>query len=118
MTASVPSQAMPAQQPPALIVPAKADLSSLNEVDDLRASGATVVVRWLVLFFALFFIWAWFFKIAVVSTGPGKVIPSSREQIIHSLDGGILVELRVREGDLVEKGQVLARLDPTRGESS
>ncbi len=103
---------------PGLIAPAKGRLSSLDEIDDLRASGSRSVVWWLVLFFALFFIWAWFFEIDEVSTGLGKVIPSSREQLIQSLEGGILVEQRVREGDIVEKGQVLARLDPTRGESN
>ncbi|MBP6018353.1 MAG: HlyD family efflux transporter periplasmic adaptor subunit [Burkholderiaceae bacterium] len=103
---------------PGLIPPSTMVLSSLDEIDDLRASGAGRVVWWLVLFFALFFIWAWFFEIDEVSTGSGKVIPSSREQLIQSLEGGLLVEQRVREGDIVEKGQVLARLDPTRGESS
>lgn len=103
---------------PGLIVPANTALARLDAVDDLRASGARRVVWLLVLFFALFVAWAWYFEIDEVSTGSGKVIPSSREQFIQSMEGGILVELRAREGDIVEKGQVLARLDPTRGESS
>ncbi|ENW78246.1 hypothetical protein F909_03933 [Acinetobacter sp. ANC 3929] len=59
-------------------------------------------------------IWAWLFNLEEVSTGTGKVIPSSKEQIIQSLEGGILTKLDVNEGDVVEKGQVLAQLDPTR----
>ncbi|EPG39635.1 HlyD family type I secretion periplasmic adaptor subunit [Acinetobacter colistiniresistens] len=59
-------------------------------------------------------IWAWLFNLEEVSTGTGKVIPSSKEQIIQSLEGGILTKLDVKEGDVVEKGQVLAQLDPTR----
>jgi adhesin transport system membrane fusion protein len=59
-------------------------------------------------------IWAWLFNLEEVSTGTGKVIPSSKEQIIQSLEGGILTKLEVKEGDVVEKGQVLAQLDPTR----
>jgi len=59
-------------------------------------------------------IWAWLFNLEEVSTGTGKVIPSSKEQIIQSLEGGILTKLDVNEGDIVEKGQVLAQLDPTR----
>ncbi|MCV9879305.1 HlyD family efflux transporter periplasmic adaptor subunit [Brenneria sp. KBI 447] len=63
-------------------------------------------------------VWAWFGTLDEVSTGSGKVIPSSREQVLQSLDGGILAGLKVREGSLVEAGQVVARLDPTRSESN
>ena len=62
----------------------------------------------------VFFIWAALFKLEEVSTGTGKVIPSSKEQIIQSLEGGILTKLDVKEGDIVEKGTILAQFDPTR----
>lgn len=62
--------------------------------------------------------WAWLFKLEEVSTGTGKVIPSSKEQVIQSLEGGILTKLNVKEGEIVEHGQVLAQLDPTRFESN
>lgn len=70
---------------------------------------------WIICFglFALL-VWAWLFKLEEVSTGTGKVIPSSKEQIIQSLEGGILTKLNVKEGEIVEKGQSLAQLDPTR----
>lgn len=64
------------------------------------------------------FAWAWTFKLEEVSTGTGKVIPSSKEQVIQSLDGGVLSKLLVKEGDIVEQGQILAQLDPTRSEST
>ncbi len=63
-------------------------------------------------------IWAWFGVLDEVSTGTGKVIPSSRDQVLQSLEGGILTELYVHEGDRVKAGQVVARLDATRSQSS
>ncbi|WP_287911063.1 HlyD family type I secretion periplasmic adaptor subunit [Acinetobacter sp.] len=59
-------------------------------------------------------IWAWLFKLEEVSTGVGKVIPSSKEQVIQSLEGGILTKLYVHEGEIIQKDQILAQLDPTR----
>ena len=49
-----------------------------------------------------------------VTRGQGEVVSSSREQVIQSLEGGILAELRVREGDIVDKDEVLLRIDDTR----
>ena len=73
------------------------------------------MVIWIIgLGLLVFFIWAALFKLEEVSTGTGKVIPSSKEQIIQSLEGGILTKLDVKEGDIVEKGTILAQLDPTR----
>ncbi|MDQ0036936.1 adhesin transport system membrane fusion protein [Variovorax boronicumulans] len=89
-----------------------------DDFDEARASGSARVVWFVALFLLAFFVWAWCVEIDEVSSGTGKVIPSSREQRIQSLEGGILAELRVHEGQIVEKGQVLAQLDPTRGESS
>lgn len=63
-------------------------------------------------------VWAWLFKLEEVSTGTGKIIPSSKEQVIQSLEGGIITKMNVREGQIVEQGQVLAQLDPTRLESN
>ena len=93
-------------------------MPGLDDYDEVRASRSGRVVWLVALFLAAFFAWAWYFEIDEVSSGMGKVIPTSREQRIQSLEGGILAELRVREGQVVEKGEVLAQLDPTRGESS
>lgn len=93
-------------------------LADLADLDEVRHSRAGRVAWWLTAFVIAFFAWAWFFEIDEVSTGVGKVIPSSREQRIQSLEGGILARLDVREGQIVEKNEVLAQLDPTRGESS
>ncbi len=61
-----------------------------------------------------FVLWASLFQIDEVARASGEVITGSRVQVIQSVDGGVLSELLVREGDRVEPGQVLARLDQTR----
>lgn len=62
-------------------------------------------------------LWASFAKVDQVSRSDGRIVPEGREQIIASAEIGILRELLVKEGDRVEAGQVLARLDPTRVEA-
>lgn len=62
--------------------------------------------------------WAAIAKVNEITRGDGRVIPARRMQTIQSLEGGILSELLVREGDIVEQGQIIARLDPTRSESA
>lgn len=76
------------------------------------------LVQALVLILLLFLVWAWWFEVDEVSSGSGRVVPISREQVVQSLEGGIVTELLVAEGDIVEKGQVLARLDPTQSASN
>ena len=49
--------------------------------------------------------------------GDGRVVPLSRLQTIQSLEGGILAKLMVHEGDLVQPGQVLVKMDPTQARS-
>lgn len=61
-----------------------------------------------------FAVWASLFRIDEVARAGGEVIASSRVQVIQSVDGGVLEQLLVREGDRVEPGQLLARLDQTR----
>ncbi|KAF0812506.1 Type I secretion system membrane fusion protein PrsE [Andreprevotia sp. IGB-42] len=63
-------------------------------------------------------IWAALSPIDEVARGEGKVIPSRQVQIVQSLDGGIVEKILVREGQLVEKGQMLIKIDPTRFVSS
>lgn len=67
----------------------------------------------IVLFFVFFLLWASLADLEEVSRGEGKIIPSSSVQKISNLEGGIVQEILVRTGDIVEKDQVLMRLDDT-----
>jgi adhesin transport system membrane fusion protein len=59
-------------------------------------------------------VWAHFAVLEEVTTGEGKAIPSSKVQVIQNLEGGIVSEIFVREGQIVDKGDTLLRLDDTR----
>jgi adhesin transport system membrane fusion protein len=63
------------------------------------------------------FAWAALTQVDVVTKASARIVPDGREQLIASLEGGILRELKVKEGDSVDAGQELAVLDPTRVES-
>lgn len=63
-------------------------------------------------------IWAAFAQVNEVTRGDGKVIPFSENQLVQSLDGGVVQQILVREGQTVEKDQVLLKIDPTRFVSS
>ena len=67
----------------------------------------------IVAFFVVAYVWADRAVLDEVTRGHGKVIPSSKVQVIQNLEGGILEELLVGEGDIVEKGQILLRIDDT-----
>lgn len=58
-------------------------------------------------------LWANWARIEEVTRGEGKVIPSSKTQLVQSLEGGIVKDIMVRDGDHVKKGEVLVRIDDT-----
>ena len=82
------------------------------EDDEREASRMLVWTTAGVLLFGL--LWGGFFSLDEITRGQGKVIPSSREQVIQSLDSGVLREMLVHEGDVVEKDQVLLQMDDAR----
>ena len=63
-------------------------------------------------------VWAYFAKVDEVTRGEGRVIPSRQLQVIQSLDGGIVSEILVKEGDLVQVGTPLIKIDETRAVST
>lgn len=58
-----------------------------------------------------FFLWAGWAEIDQLTRAMGKVIPVDKVQVIQTADGGVVEEMRVREGDAVRKGQLLVRID-------
>ena len=98
------------------------DLPYATEVEAALARRPSRGARWLsvgvFLFFAVFLGWASFAMLDEVTHADGQVIASSRTQIIQNLEGGILRSVEVYEGQIVEKGAVLARLDNEMAESS
>ncbi len=90
----------------------------LPEVSKALVEDAPRVVRltiWtLIGFFVFLLLWANFAVIDEVTRGDGKAIPSSKLQKIQNLEGGIVAELFVREGQVVKLGDPLLRLDDTR----
>lgn len=93
-------------------------VSYLDGSDERAISGGVRIIWGCALMLACFFIWAALFEVVEVSTGTGKVVPSSREQVIQSMEGGIIQQMNVSEGALVERGQVLAQLDAVKNESN
>lgn len=72
----------------------------------------------IIAFFIGALIWAAFSKIDELARGEGKVIPSEKIQKIQSLDGGIISEILVKEGNFVKKDQALMKIDTTRFQAS
>jgi len=70
------------------------------------------------LFLILAIVWAGLAEIDEITKGDGKVIPSQQLQIMQSLDGGVVSEILVKEGQVVEAGQLLLNIDTTRFDSS
>lgn len=76
------------------------------------------IIRTIFIAFLCFIAWASVFKLDQFVRAQGVVFSKSRVQVIQSVDGGVLKDLLVNDGDIVEAGQVLARLDQSRFEAS
>lgn len=59
-------------------------------------------------------VWAYWAELDQITRGQGKAVPSSQRQIIQTFDGGAVADILVREGDRVEVGDLLVRIDATR----
>jgi membrane fusion protein, adhesin transport system len=91
------------------------------EADAVMSRAGTAraqkIVRSALVLVVLLVVWAALARVDEVTRGDAKVIPSLQLQQIQSLDGGIVSEILVREGQVVEKGQMLLRMEQTRATS-
>lgn len=101
---------------------AKKDLHYMSSVSEAMAEqspkGASALLWAMLIFVVIAIVWACWAELDEITRGDGEIIPSSQLQVIETLEGGALSEILVREGDVVEKGQVLLRIDDIRFSSS
>lgn len=94
-------------------------MSSLSSAVLQKSAVSTQITLWTIfLVITCTILWASFAEVDEITRGEGKVIPSSQIQVIQNLEGGIVSEIIVSEGDVVEPGDTLMRLDSIGFESS
>lgn len=94
--------------------PRKLKKSAIALAREIRSLS---ILSYLGLFLLAFLIWSIFFDLDQTVRASGNVIASSRTQVIQALDGGMLSDLKVHEGQAVKAGDVLAILEPTRAQA-
>jgi len=94
-------------------------MDSLSAAVIQKSSTKTKYILWI---FGVFIVWAllWasFANVDELARGEGRVIPSKKIQIIQNLEGGIISDILVDEGEAVEKGQIIIKIDDTKFSSS
>ena len=98
------------------------DLDFMPEIEAAtrrRGHRFTYLLSLMVLLFVgVFIAWAHYAVLDEVTRGEATIIPSSKTQVIQNLEGGILAEINVREGDIVERGDILVRIDNTTAQAN
>jgi len=93
-----------------------------RKINSLVSEGKAKKSRhriWLIaLIVAVFVVWSAFAPLDEVVRGTGKIVPTMKNQIVQNLEGGIVTELFVTEGDAVEAGQLVLKMDETRFQSA
>ncbi|KQN07393.1 Secretion protein HlyD [Sphingomonas aurantiaca] len=82
--------------------------------DRIKPKAVSNLLLWLIIGFIVVFIaWASIVKLDRTVHAPGRVVPSSRLQVLSNFEGGVVSAILVHVGDLVKRGQPLVRLDQT-----
>ncbi|MCC8938637.1 HlyD family type I secretion periplasmic adaptor subunit [Bradyrhizobium sp. Arg68] len=97
---------------------ASSDFAFANDIRSaalLRTPRTSRMLLWTsCALFATFLVWAHFAVLDEVKRGSGRVVPSRQMQVVQSLEGGIVGDILIREGDIVQQGQSLMRIDDTK----
>ncbi len=109
------ARATPGDEPAA--GPASFEFQADEVLSRQRTRRAQLIVRAALLVVALLLVWAALAKVEEVTRGDGKVIPSRQLQVVQSLDGGVVSAILVHEGEVVDAGQLLLKIDETRATS-
>ena len=93
---------------------------NIQQNDDFKLSGhfGHLILLLITLFLVIMLVWAYFAVLDEVTTAEGKVIPSQKTKVVQNLEGGIVKDILVHEGQNVDQGQILMHLDDTRFSSS
>ena len=98
-------------------VPSWSDEAAQAMIDQAPLK-TTKLLHWIAGALAVLLVWSAFSKVDEITRGEGRVIPSRQVQVIQSMDGGIVSQILVQEGETVYKGDPLVRIDETRAVSS
>ena len=101
---------------------------SANDYEYMNSLSAALIhtrpkkLHWVLVSFlitiTIFIVWASYAQIDEIARGSGKVVPNGQNQIIQNLEGGIVSKILVKEGDFVEKNQVLIRISNEKSSST
>ncbi|GAA4896332.1 HlyD family type I secretion periplasmic adaptor subunit [Ferrimonas pelagia] len=98
--------------------PSDDDISFINDAKVASLLDASHTGRWIIwstlVFLLIASLWAHYSKLDTVTTGQGKVIPSSQRQIVQNLEGGLVKQIFIQEGDRIQAGDRLMEIDDTR----
>ncbi len=98
------------------------DLEYMNSLSAAVLHSRSTTLHWVLIAFLItitfFIIWASLASIDEIARGNGKVVPNGQNQVIQNLEGGIVSEILVKEGDSVEKDQILIKISNEKSNST
>lgn len=94
-------------------------LETLRNIANEKPSQGSTIILWVVVAISIvLLLWANIAQVDEIARGEGRVIPSKRTQIIQNLDGGVVSQILVQEGQEVKEGELLLRMNPEDSQST